>query len=167
MNGDIPELPNGGTEGYSGTETSRERAINEAVTGVASARQRYILIMAGRAQEKGITVAELRDSRLHHGRVSSTLSILHRTGHLVRLTETRDRCKVYVLPEYQEGRTAEPFGRKPRKVSKEITDAADRIEAFFEGLKGPFHDDMLFDVQRTLTQDDIELLVEYAKGRIE
>ncbi len=160
-------LPYNGTEGHSGSETSRDRAVAEAVNGVASVRQRFVLINAGRAGEKGITVAELRDSKLHHGRISGSLSSLHKVGRLARLTETRDKCKVYVLPEYVRGRPTEPFGRRQRKASGEVTDAAKRVEAFMDGLKGPFSDDMLFDVERSIEPDDIRILASYALGRIE
>src|SRR5687768_3793177 len=99
-----PALPYAGTEGYAGSDTSRERALREAIDGVASKRQRFLLILASRAKERGVTVADVRDQSLHHGRVSGALSVLHKTGKLARLRETRERCKVYVLPEYVNGR---------------------------------------------------------------
>jgi hypothetical protein len=103
-------LPYKGTEGYAGSETSEDRARRDVISGTASKRQRFILILAGRAKEKGITVAEVRDQTLHHGRVSGALSVLHKVGKLSRLTEVRGRCKVYVLPEFVNGRPTEPHG---------------------------------------------------------
>jgi hypothetical protein len=45
-----------------------------------------------------------------HGSVSRVLSDLHKAGLLCRLSEVRNRCKVYVLPEYVGGRETEPHG---------------------------------------------------------
>ena len=121
-------LPYNGTEGYAGSETSKDRAVSEAISGTASKRQRFILILAQRAKEKGITVVDVRDNTLHHGRVSGALSVLHKVGKLARLTETRDKCKVYVLPEYVNGRPTEPHG-VVHKADKETVNAAAIVEA--------------------------------------
>lgn len=162
-----PSLPYAGTEGHSGTDTSRERAESEALNGVASARQRFVLILAERAKEKGITVAEIRDSRLHHGRISGTLSVLHKAGRLSRLRLTREKCKVYVLPEYVEDRQTEEFGRKKHRASPESREAADRVDAWLTGLTEPFSDEMLFDVQRELKVEDLWTLIRFTKGEID
>jgi len=158
----VPSLPYAGTEGYAGSETSRDRAMHDAVSGVASKRQRYVLIMASRAGEKGITVAELRDTNLHHGRISGALSVLHKEGRLARLAEIRDRCKVYVLPEFVAGRKTEPHG-VIHKADKATVDAAAKVEAWLRR-----NEDMnaLFDFE----DDDpiasaIWSLVNYAQGR--
>lgn len=166
MSDDEAELPYAGTEGYAGSDTSRERAIREAVDGTASKRQRFILILAGRAQEKGITVAELRDASLHHGRVSGALSVLHKTGKLARLTESRDRCKVYVLPQYVNGRPIEAHGVIHR-ADKETLDAAEKVELF---LRRYDDDGALFDPPLDAASDSFNQalwrLVNYAQGRI-
>ena len=100
------------TQGHSGTDTSRERAIREATDGTAKHRQSTALRLAQVFRITGITVKDLREmSNIHHGQASSALSVLHKEGRLARLAETRDRCKVYVLPEYVGERTTEPFGR--------------------------------------------------------
>ena len=157
------DLPYAGTEGYAGSDTSRQRALAEAVDGTASKRQRYILILAERAGEKGITVAELRDASLHHGRVSGALSVLHKVGKLARLSETRNRCKVYVLPKYVKDRPTERHG-VVHKADAETLAAAKLIENYLH--RG---DDMdaLFGIE---TRDDphtdaLWRLVEYAQGR--
>ena len=157
------ELPYAGTEGYAGSDTSRQRALAEAVDGTASKRQRYILILAERAGEKGITVAELRDSTLHHGRVSGALSVLHKVGKLARLTEVRGKCKVYVLPKYVKDRPVEPHG-VVHKADRDTLDAATLIENY---LRRGEDLDALFDFE---TKDDphtaaLWRLVEYAQGR--
>lgn len=63
----------------------------------------------------------------HHGRSTAALSGLHKTGRLVRLQERRERCSVYVLSEYAEGREGVPYG--PRATSKV---AAAELEALRE-----------------------------------
>lgn len=161
---DEAALPYAGTEGYAGSDTSKARAIDDAVSGTASKRQRYILILAGRAKERGITVAELRDTNLHHGRVSGALSVLHKVGKLARLTEVRGKCKVYVLPEYVGDRPTEPHG-VVHKADKETLEAADVVEAWMRRNEDY---DALFDLDPA---DDpiakaIWQLVNYAQGRV-
>jgi len=156
-------LPYAGTEGYAGSETSRQRALDDVVSGTASKRQRYILILATRAKEKGITVAELRDASLHHGRVSGALSVLHKVGKLARLTETRGRCKVYVLPEFVNGRPTEPHG-VVHKADKETLDAAALVEARLRRVEDY---EALFDIAADEPEFDAAMwrLVNYAQGR--
>lgn len=158
-----PALPYRNTEGYAGSETSRQAALDAVIHGTASKRQRFVLILAGRAKERGITVAELRDASLHHGRVSGALSVLHKVGKLARLTEVRGKCKVYVLPEYVNDRPTEPHGVVHR-ADKETLDAAEQVENW---LRRGEDESALFD----LDPDDQPLaaamwqLVNYAQGR--
>lgn len=160
------ELPYNGTEGYAGSDTSKARALEEAVNGVASKRQRYLLILAQRAGERGITVAEVRDPNLHHGRVSGALSVLHKAGRLARLTEVRGKCKVYVMPEFVNGRQTEAHG-VIRKADKETIASAEVVEAW---LRRNEEQSALFDIDDF--EDDplsnaIWRLVNYAQGRTE
>lgn len=160
---DDAALPYAGTEGYAGSDTSRERAIKEAISGTASKRQRYLLILAERAKERGVTVADVRDTSLHHGRVSGALSVLHKVGKLSRLTETRGKCKVYVLPQYVGDRPTEPHG-VVHKADKETLDAATTVENW---LRRNEDSDALFDLDPA---DDpiaqaLWTLVTYAQGR--
>jgi hypothetical protein len=157
-----PSLPYRNTEGYAGSDTSKAQAQADAVSGVASKRQRYVLIMAARAGEKGITVAELRDQSLHHGRISGALSVLHKEGRLSRLTEVRDHCKVYALPQYVGDRPTERHGVVHR-ADKGTLDAATAVENW---LRRNEDVDALFDYE----SDDpiasaIWKLVNYAQGR--
>lgn len=101
----IPVLPYTGTSGWSGSDTSRERAINEDRQGITSARQRQILAMVAQSRVSGMTWREIAEQTgWHHGQVSGALSNLHRAGYLMRLTERRDRCAVYVRPEWRQDR---------------------------------------------------------------
>ncbi len=47
----------------------------------------------------------------HHGGASSVLSVLHKENRVSRLAETRDRCKVYVHPDFVNERPTERPGR--------------------------------------------------------
>lgn len=160
---DETALPYNGTEGYAGSETSKQAAVDAVIHGTASKRQRFILILAGRAKERGITVAELRDASLHHGRVSGALSVLHKAGKLARLTEVRDRCKVYVLPEYVGDRPTEPHG-VVHKADKETVAAAETVGLWLTRYQDT---NALFDLD---PEDEplalaMQRLVDYAKGR--
>ena len=59
------------------------------------------------AQAEGMTVKELRvRTGWHHGAASGVLSTMHRDGRIARLRTKRERCSVYVLPEFIEDRPA-------------------------------------------------------------
>ena len=143
-----PSLPYAGTAGHSGTDTSRERAEREAEDGSVKKYQRYVMTMAQMMKEKGVTVAELREKNgnLHHGRVSSSLSSLHKEGRLVRLSERRNGCKVYVTPDHVNERASEPYGRRRSTAPTEVLEATERA------LTGRMH------------YGDIRLMAEYIRG---
>jgi hypothetical protein len=104
--------PYAGTSGWSGSETSEQRAKTQDSDGTTSMRQRTVLRAIRGFGVTGITVKELRAyTTLHHGQASSTLTVLHKAGLIVRLRETRDKCKVYVVPEHVHGRETEDPGR--------------------------------------------------------
>lgn len=112
---DQPELPYGGeshpNSGHAGSSTSRERAEHEDASGTTADRQAAVLDMLAESKEVGTTVVVVRDHLgIHHGKASSALSVLHKAGRIERLSETRGRCKVYVLPQYVNGRQTEPMG---------------------------------------------------------
>jgi hypothetical protein len=111
-----PEADGSGkTSGWSGSETSHERAVSEDADGTTSARQEMVYRHVAWWKETGVTVAKMRENTgLHHGQASSALSVLHKEGRIARLTERRDRCAVYVLPEYVNGRETAAPGRQAR-----------------------------------------------------
>jgi hypothetical protein len=112
---DEPLLPYAGTSGWRGSETSKRRAEDADSSGLTSKRQAQVMALIAMMGVDGITVKELREyTRLHHGSASGLLSVLHKTGALARLSETRDRCKVYVLTEHVGGRETEPHGYRKR-----------------------------------------------------
>ena len=109
--------PYGSTSGWSGSDTSRARAEYEDAAGISGRRRQEVLSALRTAGTRGMTWKEVSSTMgLHHGQASGALSGLHKLGAIARLKESRDRCKVYVAPEFVEGRTIEPFGRiKPVK----------------------------------------------------
>lgn len=107
----LAELPYAGTSGWSGSETSKARAATDDASGRTKRRQQETLASLAQAGDLGLTYKELGEIHgWHHGQSSGALSVLHKTGHINRLTEKRNRCKVYVLPQHANDRTIEPYG---------------------------------------------------------
>lgn len=114
----IPLLPYAGTSGWSGSETSHARAVSADRNGTTSDAQRKALESLAWRSTDGVTWRELADEYgWHHGTASGVLSVLHKEGVIARLSTSRQRCKVYVLPDYVAGRETEKHGRKPRPCS--------------------------------------------------
>jgi hypothetical protein len=108
-----PELPYNGTSGHSGTDTSRQRALSADRSGKTALRQAQALNLLSQRDMFGLTWKELSQiTGLHHGTASGVLSVLHKTGRIARLKESRDGCKVYVDVSFVEGRVVEKQGRK-------------------------------------------------------
>lgn len=117
MNEQLPLTPYNGTSGWSGTDTSKDRAETEDTNGTTAARQSAILHYLHLRGAEGATWKDLASwLRWHHGQASGALSVLHKEGLIVRLSETRNRCKVYVHPEYVHSRNSEEHGSKKTKT---------------------------------------------------
>lgn len=103
------EMTYAGTTGHSGSETSFRQATDMTRRGKS---QRAVMRQLMHAGHYGMTVSELRKALpdLHHGQVSSALTNLHRAEKIARLSEVRNRAKVYVLSLHVDGRPVE----KPR-----------------------------------------------------
>jgi hypothetical protein len=98
------------TAGWSGSDTSHERAVRERDDGTISERQRRTVDLIARQYGHGMTWKELSDATgWHHGQSSGVLSNLHQEGIIDRLTIRRHGCLVYVNPRYVEGRPMSPF----------------------------------------------------------
>ena len=98
---DQAELPYAGTEGWSGSDTSAERAYQDATDGTASQRQRDVIDFLLGTQAYGATWGDVAFALdLHHGQASASLSSLHLAGRIERLAERRGRSQIYVLPQY-------------------------------------------------------------------
>lgn len=107
----LPELPYAGSSGHRGSSTSKARADRDDRSGRTRARQAAVLSSLAEAQDVGLNWKELALIHgWHHGQASGALSVLHKTERIARLTETRNRCKVYTLPAWVMNRTTEPYG---------------------------------------------------------
>ena len=104
----FPELPYNGNSGWSGSSSSEDRAVTQDSDGTTGKRQIAALTYLASRGRHGATWKELADGLgLHHGSASGVLSVLHLTERVARLKETRNRCKVYVLPEFVHDRKIE------------------------------------------------------------
>jgi len=118
---DLPITPydRGTSSGHSGSETSEERSLERDASGKTALTQKRMLHLVDGQGRIGLTVAEAR--RLvpdeHHGSISGALSNLHQKGLIVRLKERRDRCQVYVTPEFAFTRETVPHGRNKSGLS--------------------------------------------------
>lgn len=109
-------LPYDGSSGWSGTDTSKERAEENDKYGKTQQIQAFVYRWLMWHNTKGATWKEIADATgWHHGSVSGALSVLHKDGKISRLLEKRDRCRVYVLNEYVSGRETDSQGRKPKE----------------------------------------------------
>lgn len=101
-------LPYNGSSGHSGTDTSKERADELDKSGKTKDLQLKALNLADKNNVHGVTWSEVAKAlNIHHGSASCVLSVLHKAGELVRLNERRGRSKVYVLPQWIDGRETE------------------------------------------------------------
>ena len=99
--------------GWSGSETSRERAEREDATGITGKRQAEVYALLATHTKAGMTVKEVEDRlSLGHGPASSALTHLHRADRVARLQERRSGQQVYVLKGYVEDREESPY--RPR-----------------------------------------------------
>lgn len=143
MNADetLPILPYAGTSGWSGSETSRERAEREDSDGTTGKRQRAALHRLHTAFARGLTWNELGDLEgWHHGQVSAVLTGLHKRGVIARLAERRGRSQVYVLPEYVEGRETRPYLPNRRVLLVKDQAARERTAKAFDAIVAWFMD---------------------------
>lgn len=134
-------LPYAGTSGHSGTDTSEERARTEDADGTTAKRQRMVVAWLQARGHYGGTVRELRQRFVwHHGQASAALTNSHQGGKIARLTEKRDRCKVYVAPEFVLGREVEKVQRNTSGYDEGFREgraagAAATIDAIYEEVR--------------------------------
>jgi hypothetical protein len=80
--------------------------------GITSERQVRVMRMLDESGSRGMTYREVCEATgWHHGQASGALSVLHKEGWISRLSETRGRCKVYVMPGMVGDRPTEEPGR--------------------------------------------------------
>src|SRR5699024_8267421 len=94
--------------------------------GVGVSSQRRVLSMLRDAGPRGLTVHEVTPHLPHHGASSAVLSALQTKGLTVRLQERREKCEVYVLPEFVQGR--------PRAASRAKNITARAVLLLIKGM---------------------------------
>lgn len=146
-----PELPYAGTSGYQGSDTSESRARRDDKDGTTGKRQAETIQALKDASDRGLTWKELSAlTGWHHGKASGVLSVLHKTQHIARLKETRDRCKIYISPDCVDNREVEQHRGNIRgtvgNLTKEHTMMTqEQADALIAG-----HDVLIHQIQRTL-----------------
>ena len=97
MSGAYPD----GSGGWSGADTSRDRAEHERDSGELSHRLAVVLAHLHKERQGGMTWKELADlTGWHHGQVSSALTNLHKQGLVFTLRRRRGNCHPYVHAEW-------------------------------------------------------------------
>jgi len=90
-------VPYNGTAGWSGTDTSEQRALNNIQSGRELNNQQKALHLLKHMGKLGLTWKELSElTNMHHGTASGVLSVLHKSGAILRTTRVRNRCKIYM-----------------------------------------------------------------------
>jgi hypothetical protein len=108
-------VPYNGTAGWSGTDTSKQRAIDNINSGRELNNQQLALHLLKKAGLNGLTWKELSIATgWHHGTASGVLSVLHTSGAIVRTYTVRNKCKVYVHQDFKDEVKVEPR-KKPEK----------------------------------------------------
>ena len=103
MNAQI--LPFNSTSGWAGSKASKDRQMFLDETGKTGERQQLVLAELQDAGKHGATWKDIALTlELHHGQASGVLSVLHRAGLIARLEQRRNKCSIYVLPEFVDGR---------------------------------------------------------------
>lgn len=106
----VPYKPYKGTAGWSGTDTSEARAIDNITSGRELNNQSRALSYLKLAGVNGMTWKELAEGTgWHHGTASGVLSVLHKEGAAARRVLTRKRCKIYIHQDYKDLVVVEPY----------------------------------------------------------
>jgi len=108
-------VPYKGTAGWSGTETSKNRAMVNLRTGKEYNNQQKALALLKDARTNGLTWKELSEhTGMHHGTASGVLSVLHKAGAILRTINVRNGCKIYCSIEYRESIVNEVYKPKAK-----------------------------------------------------
>lgn len=137
-----PDAQTGRSSGWSGSETSRERAQRDDADGTTTERQARVLRLLVSAGRAGLTWQELSAATgWHHGRASGALSNLHEAGLIACLSgreERRQKCAPYVLPEHVNGREIREYGRDRPGLTRFEGEAYGRLR-ILAATTGPGH----------------------------
>jgi hypothetical protein len=82
---------------------STERETAEIETGAHATGMKIVLRLLENAGNYGMTWNEIAAcTGWHHGKVSSRLTNLHKSGHVFALRQKRNRCHIYMDVRYRE-----------------------------------------------------------------
>ena len=163
-------LPYNDTQGYVSRQASRERAVEEALSGTAEHRQRMVMGFLGSAGQRGATWKEVGTAlNLHHGQVSGCLSVLHGAGRVFMLRSKRDKCHPYVSASFKSMFTdAERFDEPTRTRSgnmnerlaraSEIVNTMQALSAMYAEKCGNSEDKVVFCLLEEALSDALELM---------
>lgn len=126
--------------------------------------QKHILGLIDASAHFGRTVAELRDlvPENHHGTISGVLSVMHRDMRIARLAERRNGCKIYVHPDFLDGRAAEAQGRDG--YTKQEIEEAMAIRDFLDYWLQVDSDGSRFTTDRTKAERNQRLFFQQLKS---
>jgi hypothetical protein len=111
----LPYVPYAGTAGWSGTDTSQERAMINLRTGKEYNNQQKALALLKQAGGHGLTWKELSEQTgMHHGTASGVLSVLHKSGAILRTRTISNGCKVYMDISFADQVKHEPYVEKKK-----------------------------------------------------
>ena len=97
-----PYVPYNGTAGWSGTPTSKARAMINLRTGKEYNNQQKALALL-KGNPAGLTWKELAEAaEVHHGTASGVLSVLHKSGAIIRSANVRNGCTIYYHLEFSD-----------------------------------------------------------------
>jgi hypothetical protein len=97
-----PYVPYNGTAGWSGTATSKARAMINLRTGKEYNNQQKALALL-KGNPAGLTWKELAEAaEVHHGTASGVLSVLHKSGAIIRSANVRNGCAIYYHLEFSD-----------------------------------------------------------------
>jgi hypothetical protein len=109
----LDTLPYGDTSGWSGSDTSENRARNDDASGITKVRRQEVIEFLRQQQYTGATWFEVAQALgYHHGQASGVLSGLHKQGHIMRLRSKRAKCAIYVHRDYVSNRLTASHGRE-------------------------------------------------------
>jgi len=110
----VPYRPYKGTAGWSGTDTSKARALNNLLTGREYNNQQKALALL-KDNRAGITWKELSEAAgIHHGTASGVLSVLHKAGAILRSANVRNRCAIYYHLQYSDSIINQVYKKKEK-----------------------------------------------------
>jgi uncharacterized protein YycO len=111
---ETPYVPYNGTAGWSGTDTSKERAMYNLRTGKEYNHQQKALSLLTN-NPHGMTWKELSEQTgMHHGTASGVLSVLHKSDAILRSTRVRSGCKIYYSIQYRDSMNHEVYKKKEK-----------------------------------------------------